>query len=55
MRLILFDVQNLFPSIPVDPIYRLMEERWNDIEKFTYLTREQFIAAVESQQLLLQT
>ena len=38
--MISFDVQSPFPIIPVDLIFGLMEEKWNEIEKFTYLTRE---------------
>ncbi|XP_075160352.1 uncharacterized protein LOC142233335 [Haematobia irritans] len=42
-KLISFDVVSLFPSVPVDVALRIIEERWDEIETHTNMTKPLFI------------
>ncbi|XP_075157884.1 uncharacterized protein LOC142231151 [Haematobia irritans] len=46
-KLISFDVVSLFPSVPVDLALRIIEERWDEIEAHTNMTKALFIKTLK--------
>ncbi|XP_075162762.1 uncharacterized protein LOC142235391 [Haematobia irritans] len=46
-KLISFDVVSLFPSVPVDLAIRIIEERWDEIEAHTNMTKALFIKTLK--------
>lgn len=42
-KLVSFDVISLFPNIPIDLAMNTIEEKWNDIEKYTMIEKDLFL------------
>lgn len=46
-KMISFDVVSLFPSIPVDLALKIIEEKWNDIQEYTNMTKSLFLRIIK--------